>query len=668
MNPDTSVLTKIDRWVEAGWLSQLNRAFARFLRELEPNADDALLWAGALVSHQLDRGEVYLDLKSLSQQPGLTLAIPSDEDWTSRSESAKAELAALKTLPLSQWQSDLQKSKLVSTGEGNTPLVLDGSRLYLRRYWQYQQTLDRCIQDRLAPARLDLPETLLEQIDALFPGRPEQPQPDWQKIACVLALRSRFAIITGGPGTGKTTTLTKLLALLIQLVEVESPGARKPNILLAAPTGKASARVSESIANALKQLNVDDNIKESIPKKAGTLHRLLGSRPDSRRFKHNRHNPLAADIVIVDEASMIHLEMMASLLEALPDNAQLILLGDKDQLASVEAGSVMGDLCRDAENAAYDNDARAWIEKYSGERLPPSAAPGTHINQQTVMLRYSHRFGEHSGIGRLARAVNAGDSIQAQAILNDTARFKDLLPATAADYLRLRTRPEPDAADALLKKLVTANAGFNAEGKPNPGQGYGYYLDAIRNRPAGDPASYNDWAERVLAAFDAFQVLCALRRGRWGVEEMNRRIEAWLFPKLASGLWYEGRPVMITRNDYNLSLMNGDIGIALYDHTGKRRVAFPADDPLAETRIRWLSPMRLPDAETAFAITVHKSQGSEFNHVVLALPETRSPVLTRELIYTGITRAKENFTLLESREGVFDQAVKARMKNPVDSG
>jgi exodeoxyribonuclease V alpha subunit len=669
MSRESPVLAKIDRWVEEGWLSQLNRAFARFLWQLEPNAGDAVLWAGALVSHQLDRGEVYLDLESLTQQPGLTLAIPSDEDWTFRSESAQAELSTLKAFPLAQWQSDLQNSVLVSAGEDNTPLVLDGNRLYLRRYWQYQQTLDRCIHDRLAPVRPDLPEALLEQIDVLFPGSPEQPQPDWQKIACVLALRSRFAIITGGPGTGKTTTLTKLLALLIQLLEIESPGARKPNILLAAPTGKASARVSESIANALKRPEINagikENIKESIPKKAGTLHRLLGSRPDSRRFKHDRHHPLAADIVIVDEASMIDLEMMASLLDALPKSAQLILLGDKDQLASVEAGSVMGDICQGAENAAYDDDARAWIERYSGEKLPHSASQGSPFNQQTVMLRHSHRFGEHSGIGQLARAVNAGDSSQAQAILNDTANFKDLLPTPANDYLRLRTRPEPDAADALLKKLVAVNAGNNADGKPNPGQGYGYYLDAIRNRPASDDASYDEWAEQVLAAFDAFQVLCALRRGRWGVEELNRRIEAWLFPKQTPGLWYEGRPVMITRNDYNLGLMNGDIGIALYHQpTEKLRVAFPASDPLAETRIRWLSPMRLPDTETAFAITAHKSQGSEFNHVVLALPETRSPVLTRELIYTGITRAKENFTLLESQGDVFDQAVKTRVKIP----
>jgi len=666
MRQGHSVLARIDHWIARGWLSHLNRAFVRFLLDQDQDASETVLWAGALVSHQLDRGEVYLDLEQLSQQPGLTLAIPSDDAWASESEAAHAELSALKVYSLGQWQTALQQSVLVAEGPGNTPLVLDGKRLYLRRYWQYQQTLDQCIERRLPPVRDTLPESLQDQLNTLFTGSPEKP--DWQKIACVLALRSRFTIITGGPGTGKTTTLTKLLALLIQLSENELSGKRKLNILLAAPTGKASARVSESIGKALENLAAADAIKQVIPKQASTLHRLLGSRRNSRRFVHDRHNPIVADIVIVDEASMIDLEMMSSLLDALPDNAQLILLGDKDQLASVEAGSVMGDLCLGAENAAYDDDARAWIERYSGERLPSPTAPGTHISQQTVMLRHSHRFREHSGIGRLARAVNAGDSAQAQAILNNTARFKDLLPAQAKDYLRLRANPQPDTADALLKKLVAVNAGNNADGKPNPGQGYGYYLDEIRNRPASDAASYDEWAQKVLAAFDAFQVLCALRRGRWGVEEMNRRIEAWLFPKLASGLWYEGRPVMITRNDYNLSLMNGDIGIALYDHTGKRRVAFPADDPLAETRIRWLSPMRLPDAETAFAITVHKSQGSEFNHVVLALPETRSPVLTRELIYTGITRAKENFTLLESREGVFDQAVKARMKNPVDSG
>ena len=660
MTQGNTVLERMDNWVARGWLSYLNRAFVRFLLDQEKGVSDAVLWAGALVSHQLDSGEVFLDLEKLGQQPGLTLAIPSDDAWTFEQEIAASELSKLKVYSLDEWKSVLKQSKLVSTGEDSTPLVLDGNRLYLRRYWHYQQTLNTCIQQRLRPIRDSLPEALLSQLSSLFPSPPETP--DWQKIACVLALRSQFTIITGGPGTGKTTTLAKLLALLINLTQYEPKNTKKPTILLAAPTGKAAARVSESISKALDNLNISDNIKQSIPKKASTLHRLLGSRHDSRQFIHNRHNPVVADIVIVDEASMINLEMMASLLNSLPDTTQLILLGDKDQLASVEAGSVMGDLCHDAEQAAYNEETISWINRYAGENLNISNINGSGINQQTIMLRYSHRFNEQSGIGQLAKAVNAGDAQNAQNILNDANQYSDLIPLPRTEYLRLREVPNPDGAENLLKKLVTINSGVDEKGKPEQHQGYGYYMDVIlKNRPT-ENIQYDNWAKQVLTAFDAFQVLCALRRGTWGIQGLNQRIEAWLFPQQKQSLWYEGRPVMITRNDYNLGLMNGDIGIALKDTSGKLRVAFPSDDPLAEIKTRWVSPMRLPDVETAFAITVHKSQGSEFNHVALVLPETQSPVITRELIYTGITRAKENFTLLESSAGVFEQAILATCK------
>lgn len=372
MTPQPSVFARIDKWIARGWLTHLNRAFVRFLLDQDNNAGDALLWAGALVSHQLDRGEVYLDLEKLCRQPGLTLAIPTDDAWTSEHEAAVNELSVLKGYSLDDWQSALKQSKLVASGAGNTPLVLTGNRLYLRRYWHYQQTLDTCIQQRLQPIRDNLPAALPAQLTGLFEASPETP--DWQKIACVLALRSRFSIITGGPGTGKTTTLTKLLALLIQLGQYEADNGKKPNILLAAPTGKAAARVSQSIGKALDTLAIDERIKPFIPSQASTLHRLLGSRHDSRRFIHNRHNPIVADIVIVDEASMIDLEMMASLLDALPDTCQLILLGDKDQLASVEAGSVMGDLCLGAEHAAYHEQTRSWISRYAKEELNPSDA------------------------------------------------------------------------------------------------------------------------------------------------------------------------------------------------------------------------------------------------------------------------------------------------------
>lgn len=649
MTQQPSVLDSINQWISRDWLSQLDRAFVRFLLDQDAAASDLVLWAGALVSHQLGSGEVYLDLEKLCKQPALTLAIPGDDGLQSDTDESLDGLSSLKAYTLEQWKTALSQSSLVGSGYSNTPLVVEGNRLYLRRYWQYQQTLNTAIQERLQPARDNLPEALRKQLQTLFPTSPENP--DWQKIACVLALRARFAIITGGPGTGKTTTLTKLLALLIKLATDESNNTRKLTILLAAPTGKAAARVSESISKALGKLAIADDIKQHIPKKASTLHRLLGSRHDSRSYVHHRDNPLVADIVIVDEASMIDLEMMSALLDALQESTQLILLGDKDQLASVEAGSVMGDLCHGAENEAYDNQTREWIRQHAGVALSMSASAGSAINQQTIMLRYSHRFDEHSGIGQLAKAVNNGNATQAQAILNDPARYQDLCRIVLSN-----------PADKQLKHLVSANAGASAAGKPKLRQGYGYYLDIIDKKRPTDNNQYHQWAKQVLEAFDTFQVLCALRQGPWGVEGLNQRIEQWLFPNQKPSLWYAGRPVMITRNDYNLGLMNGDIGITLKDSNDKLRVAFPSDDSGDEVKIRWISPMRLPDVETAFAMTVHKSQGSEFNHVAMVLPETRSQVLTRELVYTGITRAKENLTLLESHANIFNQAVLATCK------
>lgn len=636
------VLQSIKLGVDQGWLSQLDRAFVRFLLDQNSSASDLVLWAGALVSHQLGSGEVYLDLEKLCKQAELTLAIAVDDDLQSEADDV---LSTLKAYSLEQWQAALSHSSLVGSGLGNTPLVLDGKRLYLRRYWQYQQTLNAAIQERLVPVRDNLPDTLQQQLAGLFPDSLENP--DWQKVACVLALRARFAIITGGPGTGKTTTLTKLLALLIQLANLESDKSTKLTILLAAPTGKAAARVSESISKALGKLDIAEEIKQHIPKKASTLHRLLGSRHDSRRYVHHRDNPLVADIVIVDEASMIDLEMMSALLDALPESAQLILLGDKDQLASVEAGSVMGDLCGGAENEAYDQQTRDWIERYAGVTLGKPVTVGTARNQQTIMLRYSHRFDQHSGIGQLAKAVNIGAAAQALAILKDKVHYQDL------NHLVL-SHP----FDNLLMRLVSANTGLAADGRPERLQGYGYYRAVIDEYRPTDNAQYHHWAQQVLEAFDTFQVLCAVREGPWGVTGLNQRLEQWLFPQQKPALWYEGRPVMITRNDYNLGLMNGDIGITLKDSNNKLRVAFPSD----ESGLRWISPMRLPDVETAFAMTVHKSQGSEFNHVAMVLPEARSRVLTRELVYTGITRAKENFTLLESQTNVFNQAVLATCK------
>ena len=355
----------------------------------------------------------------------------------------------------------LGRSCLVSAGEGNSPLVWDGvhQRLYLRRYWRYQQTVDNKIESRAKYREDALPSQIISRLNTLFENNKETP--DWQKIACALALRSRFCIITGGPGTGKTTTLTKLLALAIERSQVQSP-THQPLILLAAPTGKAANRVNESIGVALASLkeSISPEISQYIPSKASTLHRLLGSRPNTRLYQYNANNPLVADIVIVDEASMIDLEMMAALLDALQESTQLILLGDKDQLSSVEPGYVLGNLCLNADKKAYDSDTRQWILDCTGEELKAPAQQGSSINQQTAMLWHSYRFGKDSGIGNLAKAVNDGNVADACVIIEGK---------TYPDLLKIQD-------DNQLRELVST---YNE----NLGS-YRDYIAQIKNRPS----------------------------------------------------------------------------------------------------------------------------------------------------------------------------------------
>src|SRR5690606_36009376 len=469
--------------------------------------------------------------------------------------------------------------------------------------------------------RMSLPDNLPAQLDALFAG--SRQYPDWQKLACALAARGAFSIITVGPGTGKTTTVVRLLALLTgSAVEAGQP----LRIHLAAPTGKAAARLTESIGGQIGSLQIDPAVRDQIPREVTTLHRLLGSLPDTRRFRHHAGNPLALDVLVVDEASMIDLEMMACLLDALPPRARLILLGDKDQLASVEAGAVLGDLCRDAEAGRYSEETRRWLEQASGQSIAGSGLePGDdrhhRLAQQTVMLRHSHRFGADSGIGQLARAVNRADPAAARQILSDQ-RYGDIRQYS------IGSERDPAWASLLL----------GSDGLP----GYASYLQQLQEqRPspkqsAEDPV-WEDWARQVLQAFDRFQVLCALRRGPWGVEGLNQHIAGLLHRRgllpEPSG-WYEGRPVLVTRNDYSLGLMNGDIGIALRIREpalqpGEQerlmlRVAFARND--GSGGVRFVLPSRLTEVETVFAMTVHKSQGSEFAHALLVLPDSRSPL------------------------------------------
>ncbi|MNX41062.1 RecBCD enzyme subunit RecD [compost metagenome] len=656
------LLLLLTRWVERGWLRALDKAFVAFLHELAPEDDPLVLLAAALTSHQLGHGHVCLDLFETLKEPDFALSLPPEGDVQGGAMLLPSQL--LGSLDGAHWCKVLAASNLVALAADSRdnvrdrPLVLSGKRLYLRRYWAYERRIDLSLRERLTEHE-STPIDLLQRLTGLFgPARPGDVI-DWQKLACALATRSAFSIVTGGPGTGKTTTVVRLLALL-QAPAVEA--GMPLRIRLAAPTGKAAARLTESISQQVRTLKVTQDIRDKIPSDVTTVHRLLGSRPGTRHFRHHAGNRLPLDVLVVDEASMIDLEMMANLLDALPAHARLVLLGDKDQLASVEAGAVLGDLCRDAEAGWYSPQTRQWLEAVSGENLQASGlqedAQGTHpLAQQVVMLRHSRRFGEGSGIGQLARWVNQQQPEEARKLLS--ARSHD-------DVYCLALKGEQDRA---LERLLLDGHG---EGP----QGYRHYLSVLRNQrpPLDSPledSCWIDWARQVLQAFDAFQLLCAVRKGPWGVEGLNQRVtEALLRARLIDSdqQWYEGRPVLMTRNDYGLGLMNGDIGIALKlpeqegRGTGKQvlRVAFPRND--GQGGVRFVLPSRLNDVETVYAMTVHKSQGSEFAHTALILPDALNPVLTKELIYTGITRAKDWFTLIESRAGVFEEAVKRRVK------
>ncbi|KAF1029574.1 MAG: RecBCD enzyme subunit RecD [Pseudomonas sp.] len=646
----------LERWVERGWLRALDKAFVGFLFELDPHADPRVLLAAALTSHQLGHGHVCLDLFETLAAPDFALSLPPEGDAQSEAMLLPSQL--LHGLDGAQWCQALAASSLVAlagAGHEDRPLVLAGKRLYLRRYWTYERRIDSALRLRLATSEhveADLPDRL----NGLFDQAPPDGVVDWQKLACALATRGAFSIVTGGPGTGKTTTVVRLLALL-QAPAVEKGSALR--IRLAAPTGKAAARLTESISQQVRSLKVPEVVREKIPTEVTTVHRLLGSRPGTRHFRHHAANLLPLDVLVVDEASMTDLEMMANLLDALPPHARLVLLGDKDQLASVEAGAVLGDLCRDAEAGFYSPQTRQWLQQVSGENLGASGLledlDGTHpLAQQVVMLRYSRRFGEGSGIGQLARWVNQQNAEEARGLL--AAR-------SHGDLFCQGLKGEHDQA---LERLVL-------DGQGNEAHGYRHYLDLLRtSRPGADTprddSRWTDWARQLLQAFDTFQLLCAVRKGPWGVEGLNLRITAALRKaRLIEGdeQWYEGRPVLMTRNDYGLGLMNGDIGIALKlpESDGGPpvlRVAFPRND--GQGGVRFVLPSRLNDVETVFAMTVHKSQGSEFAHTALILPDALNPVLTKELIYTGITRAKHWFSLIEPRGGVFEEAVRRKVK------
>jgi len=427
----------------------------------------------------------------------------------------------------------------------------------------------------------------------------------------------QFCVISGGPGTGKTSIVAIILALLLKQAESE-----RLRIALTSPTGKSAAKLQEAIRNMKTKLSCPNSIKEEIPEEASTIHRMLGSIPDSPYFRHNAKNTLPVDVVVVDEASMVDLALMSKLIQALPLQARIILLGDKDQLASVEAGAVLGDICDTGTEHSFSQGFCKDCKEVTGYTIhtQQNGTPESEIRDCIIQLEKNYRFGSDSGIGAVSYAVNTGDG----------DRAIKLMKSGVYGDITWKNLPHPNDLPQVIKSTII--------------QGYGDYLRVMN-------------PFEVFQVFERFRILCALREGPFGVAALNilaeqiLREERLINPDM---IWYPGRPVLITRNDYTLRLFNGDMGIVLPDPSvnNELRVFFPATDGT----VKKFHPFRLPEHETVYAMTVHKSQGSEFDKVLLLLPDRESPVLTRELIYTSITRAKKSVEIW-GNENVFRTAV-----------
>ncbi len=583
----------IEQLEATGLFRQLDIQFARFLVTLTSESSSALILGSALASRAVGDGNVCLNLRDFAGKP-LVTAEPDAPKAVSALQQEQREIVCPQ---IDSWIAELQNSSAVGKPGEIRPLVLDESaRLYLQRYWKYESSLAVRIRELASRIVSDIDFEMLERdLNRMFPPN-EGNGEDYQKLAALTAVSRRFCIISGGPGTGKTWVVAKILELLAgQHVQTGSRSALI--VALTAPTGKAAARLVAAVGQ---------NLSETTPPKSGllwegsTVHRLLG-----RLTRDPGYSP---DVLIVDEASMADLGLMARLMNAVPEETRVIWLGDKDQLSSVEAGAVLGDVCAGSEAGQPDTEAR--------------------LRDCIVLLEKSYRFAPESTIASVSRSVNSGQADRALQLMRG-ATSPELQWVDLGD----RSRPE-QWARSLASRIV---------------EGFRDYTQART-------------PEEAFERFSRFRVLCALRKGPFGVEAINRAIEAWLE---SEGLinsyqrWYKGRPILVTRNDYRIGLFNGDVGIAFPANTSETLQAVYFQD--SEGGLRAIRSTMLPEHETVYAMTVHKSQGSEFDEVLFLLPGRLTRVLTRELLYTGMTRAIRRVEVWGS-EDVIRQAITNRIE------
>jgi exodeoxyribonuclease V alpha subunit len=592
---------------EAGVLAAADIHVACRLGAIADAADDVLL-AAALAVRGPRLGHVCVDLATIRR----SAAVDTEED---------IDLEALRWPEVEPWLEALAEWPLVAVGDdgagADRPLRLIDTTLYLDRYWREERRVAEDITTFAAPTEGVDEEVLAEGLSRLFPGDTGSRQ----ALAAACAVLRRFAVVAGGPGTGKTTTVAQIVALLAE--QAEAAGDPPPLVALAAPTGKAAARLQEAVHAAAAALAVGATVREQLQAlAASTLHRLLGWRPGRHsRFRHYRSNRLPHDVVIVDETSMVSLSLMARLVEAVRPGARLILVGDPGQLASIEAGVVLGDIVGPVtESLRISPTTRARLARAVGHEVvaqdpPPNAAVADGI----VILDRVHRYG--GAIAEVAEAVRRGDADKV---------IEALKSAPPEEARWIETAPDDTESGDAVQTIRTEAAKFAAP-----------IITAAR---AGDAAA-------ALQALGAFRLLCAHRRGPHGVAWWTERIEAWLTEDLegfaADTRWYPGRPLLVTRTDYALRLYNGDAGVVVSTGEGGINAAFDRGNDIARIR-----PGRLESVDTVYAMTVHKSQGSQFDTAAVLLPPPTSPILTRELLYTAVTRARKRLVVVGSKDSL----------------
>ena len=599
---------------DAGVLSAADVHVALRLGGLAGERDEAVLLAAALAVRGPRLGHVHVDLATIAG----TATGDADE---------AADLSALPWPAGGPWVERTQASALVTRGDepaaGSVPLRLIGSWLYLDRYWREESQIAadlRAIGDG-APPGVDV-DLLARGLDRLFAGQADSSQ----RLAAAAAVLRRFAVVAGGPGTGKTTTVARIVALLAE--QAAANGARPPLVALAAPTGKAAVRLAEAVHGEAAVLDLDGGIRERLlALDASTLHRLLGWRPDSHsRFRHRRGNRLPHDVVIVDETSMVSLSLMARLVEAVRTESRLILVGDPGQLTSIEAGAVLGDIVGPVTDGPLMSAAtRKLLGAATGRAVAGADPPsGTTVGDGIVVLDRVHRFG--GGIARLAEAIRRGDADAAIDTLAHGADDDDVV-WLGLDVAEAAPAPVREAAVAAGRSVFEAA------------------------RDGGTVAA--------IEALGAFRILCAHRQGPHGVAAWTGQVEGWLAAAVdgfaADGRWYVGRPLLVTANDYELRLYNGDTGVVVQSSPTRVTAAFERRGGLIE-----FSPARLGAAETAYAMTIHKSQGSQFDTAAVLLPAPTARILTRELLYTAVTRARRRLILVGG-----EAAIRAAVARPV---